>query len=82
MDLDEACTLEGSLDRLGTSGCVALFGAMETLEPEVHAWAAADAALALRDRLRALAATWRRRGVSATLDARVGLNICVVFFER
>jgi adenylate cyclase len=64
----------GTLDRLGTSGCVALFGAMEPLEPEAHAWAAAEAALALRDRLRALAATWRRRGVAAALDLRIGLN--------
>jgi CheY-like chemotaxis protein len=64
----------GTLDRLGTAGCVALFGAMEPLEPEAHAWAGVEAALALRDRLRALAVAWHRRGVSATLAARVGLN--------
>jgi adenylate cyclase len=64
----------GSLDNFIGDGVMALFGAPRELLEEEQAWAAVEAAMEMRERCHALAASLRERGIPADPEIRVGLN--------
>ncbi|HUH12348.1 MAG TPA: response regulator, partial [Longimicrobiales bacterium] len=64
----------GTVDASGASRLTVLFGAPEDLAPEEQVLAAARAALEMRHRVEELGTAWRRRGVPAGPELRVGIN--------
>jgi signal transduction histidine kinase/class 3 adenylate cyclase/CheY-like chemotaxis protein len=64
----------GTVDRLTTDGLIVLFGAPQEMEPADQSWAAAQTAFDMRRMIRQLAARWRRRGVTDTLEMRAGIQ--------
>ena len=64
----------GTLDNYIGDGIMAVFGAPNRMDEEEQAWAAVQAALAMQDRSRQLAARIRSRGIPADLQIRVGIN--------
>lgn len=64
----------GTVDRLTTDVSIILFGAPQAMELAEQGWAAAQTALEMRGRIHQLAATWRRRGISGTLEVRAGIQ--------
>jgi adenylate cyclase len=64
----------GSLDNFIGDGVMAMFGAPQALPEADQAWAAVRAAMAMRERCHALAASLRERGIPADPEIRVGLN--------
>jgi class 3 adenylate cyclase len=64
----------GTLDNYIGDGIMAVFGAPKPMEDEEQAWAAIQSGLAMRDRIRQLAARIRGRGIPADLQIRVGIN--------
>jgi class 3 adenylate cyclase len=69
-----AATEGGTVNRLTTDGVMILFGAPQEMAVADQAVHAARTALALRQRVRALAAVWRRRGISGALSVRAGIH--------
>ena len=64
----------GSLDNFIGDGVMAVFGAPQELPESEQAWAAVEAAMEMRERCHALAASLRERGIPADPEIRVGLN--------
>ena len=64
----------GSLDNFIGDGVMALFGAPRALPEEQQAWEAVEAAMEMRERCHALAASLRERGIPADPEIRVGVN--------
>jgi adenylate cyclase len=64
----------GTLDNYIGDGVMAVFGAPQRVEERDQAWSAVQAALAMRDRAREVAARIRERGIPADLKIRVGVN--------
>jgi adenylate cyclase len=64
----------GTLDNYIGDGIMAIFGAPERADEQDQAWSAVQAAIAMRDQARGMAARIRDRGVPADLQIRVGIN--------
>ncbi|MDP8956228.1 MAG: response regulator [Actinomycetota bacterium] len=64
----------GTLDNYIGDGIMAIFGAPERADEQDQAWSAVQAAVAMRDHAREMAARIRARGVPADLQIRVGIN--------
>jgi len=64
----------GTVDASGASRLTVLFGAPDELPPEEQVLAAARAALEMRQRVGEVGTAWRRRGVPAGPELRVGIN--------
>jgi adenylate cyclase len=64
----------GTLDNYIGDGIMAVFGAPKPMDEQDQAWAAVQAALAMRDRSSELSARIRGRGIPADLQIRVGIN--------
>ncbi len=64
----------GTLDNYIGDGIMAIFGAPERTDEQDQAWSAVQAAIAMRDHAREMAARIRARGVPADLQIRVGIN--------
>jgi adenylate cyclase len=69
-----AVTHGGSLDNYIGDGLMVLFGAPNRTEESTQAWAALQAAFAMKARAEALTASIRGRGIPADLRVRVGVN--------
>jgi class 3 adenylate cyclase len=69
-----AVTHGGTLDNFIGDGIMVLFGAPVPAAEEDQAWSAVQAATAMRDRARELAAELRGRGIPADVQIRVGIN--------
>ncbi|HEX2267573.1 MAG TPA: adenylate/guanylate cyclase domain-containing protein, partial [Actinomycetota bacterium] len=64
----------GTLDNYIGDGIMAIFGAPERVDEPDQAWSAVQAAIAMREQARDMAARIRARGVPADLQIRVGIN--------
>jgi signal transduction histidine kinase/class 3 adenylate cyclase/CheY-like chemotaxis protein len=64
----------GTVDTSAAQRIVALFGAPAALDPADQAWQAVRAALEMRDRMTALTALWRRRGIATAPQLRMAIN--------
>jgi PAS domain S-box-containing protein len=64
----------GALDSFIGDGVMAIFGAPQEMPEPEQAWSAVQAAIEMRDRCRALAASLRDRAIPADPQIRVGLN--------
>lgn len=64
----------GTLDNFIGDGVMAVFGAPQERPEAEQAWAAVQAAMEMRERCHALAASLRERGIPADPEIRVGLN--------
>jgi adenylate cyclase len=69
-----AVSHSGTLVDFAGDSVLVLFGAPASSEEDVHAVEALRTALAMRVRVRELAATLRERGIPADLQIRVGIN--------
>lgn len=67
-------TQGGTLDNFIGDGVMAVFGAPGEREETEHAWAAVQAAVAMRHRCEELATRLRDQGIPADLAIRVGIN--------
>ena len=64
----------GSVDNLIGDGVMAVFGAPQEMPEAEQAWAAVRAGMEMQRRCRALAVSFRERGIPADLNIRVGIN--------
>ncbi len=64
----------GSVDNLIGDGVMAVFGAPQEMPEDEQAWAAVRAGMEMQRRCRALAVSFRERGIPADLNIRVGIN--------
>lgn len=65
---------QGTVNEFIGDGLMALFGAPHALEPESQARSAIAAALAMHDALPELNRRWRKLGLGAALQIRIGIN--------
>jgi adenylate cyclase len=64
----------GTLDNFIGDGIMVLFGAPTRVDESAQAWAAVRAAFDMKERVEALSAATRARGIPADLKVRVGVN--------
>jgi len=64
----------GTLDNFIGDGIMVLFGAPTRVDESAQAWAAVRAAFDMKERVEALSAATRARGIPADLRIRVGVN--------
>jgi class 3 adenylate cyclase len=64
----------GTLDNFIGDGIMVLFGAPTRIDEAAQAWAAVRAAFDMKERVEALSASTRARGIPADLAVRVGVN--------
>jgi adenylate cyclase len=64
----------GTLDNFIGDGVMVLFGAPARIDESAQAWAALRAAFDMKERVEALSAATRARGIPADLAVRVGVN--------
>ena len=64
----------GTLDNFIGDGIMVLFGAPTRVDESAQAWAAVRAAFDMKERVEALSAATRTRGIPADLRIRVGVN--------
>jgi adenylate cyclase len=64
----------GTLDNYIGDGIMVLFGAPVQTDEAAQAWAAVQAAFEMKERVEALSAATRARGIPADLNVRVGVN--------
>lgn len=68
----------GTVNEFTGDGLMALFGAPQTLTPEAQALGAVRAAQAMQAQLPAMNARWRKLGLGAPLQIRIGINTGMV----
>lgn len=65
---------DGTVVEFIRDALMVMFGAPRPSEDAVQAWSAVQTAIAMRECAQALAARWRRRGISQAIDVRIGIN--------
>lgn len=75
-----AYAYQGTVGTFAGDGILVIFGAPTPMAPEEHAWAAAQAAFAMRSQMPRLVESLRAEVEETALELRIGLNtgICAV----